>query len=202
MSFEIKIPSVGESISEVTLAQWLVEDGAYVEMDDPICELESEKATFELTAEVSGALKQIASDGAVLNIDALVGMIDESAQGSKTNQEAPKAEVAKTKESSVNEIKRTGKILEMIVPTVGESITEVVLAGWSKEDGDFVEMDEVIAEIESDKATFELTAEAQGFLTIIAKEGETLEIGGLLCKIDLAVGEIKKVADNSRKSVV
>lgn len=197
MSFEIKIPSVGESISEVTLAQWLVEDGAYVEMDDPICELESEKATFELTAEVSGALKQIASDGAVLNIDALVGMIDESAQGSKTNQEAPKAEVAKTKESSVNEIKRTGKILEMIVPTVGESITEVVLAGWSKEDGDFVEMDEVIAEIESDKATFELTAEAQGFLTIIAKEGETLEIGGLLCKIDLAVGEIKKVADNS-----
>lgn len=195
MSFEIKIPSVGESISEVTLAQWLVDDGAYVEMDDPICELESEKATFELTAEVSGTLNQIAVDGADLKIGALVGMIEESVQAAKVSPEAAKVEVAETNESSVDEIKRTGEVLEMIVPTVGESITEVVIAGWSKEDGDFVEMDEVIAEIESDKATFELTAEAQGFLTIIAKEGETLEIGGLLCKIDLAEGELKKVAE-------
>lgn len=190
MSFEIKIPSVGESISEVTLSQWLVEDGVYVEMDDPICELESEKATFELTAEVSGTLKQIASDGAVLKIDALVGMLDETAKGSKISHK--EAEVAETNANTVDEIRRTGKVLEMKVPTVGESITEVVLASWSKEEGDFVEMDEVIAEIESDKATFELTAEAQGFLNIIAQEGETLEIGAMICKIDLAEGEIKK----------
>ena len=60
--------------------------------------------------------------------------------------------------------------IEIKVPPVGESITEVVLSSWKKADGDFVEMDEIIAELESDKATFELTAEKSGTLKIIANE--------------------------------
>ncbi len=194
MSFEIKIPSVGESITEVTLGQWLVEDGVFVEMDDPICELESEKATFELNAEVAGVLKRITDEGATLNIGDIVGTIDESAKSAAAPKEEIKAEKADIP-APENEIKRTGKTLEMVVPTVGESINEVTLGSWSKQDGDFVEMDEIIAEIESEKATFELTAEAQGYLTIIAKEGETLEIGALICKIEVAEGEIKKAAE-------
>ena len=63
--------------------------------------------------------------------------------------------------------------LEIKVPAVGESITEVILAKWIKKDGDQVEMDEVIAELESDKATFELTAESAGILKIVAQEGDT-----------------------------
>ena len=193
MSFEIKIPSVGESISEVILGQWLVEDGAMVEMDDPICELESEKATFELNAEVAGELKQSAKDGDVLKVGDVVGIIDESVKGSAIKKEDAK-EVTEPISSDVTDgIKKTGQILDMVVPTIGESLTEVTIASWSKENGDFVEMDEVIAEIESDKATFELTAEAQGFLTIVAGVGETLEIGALICKIDVAEGELKKV---------
>lgn len=74
--------------------------------------------------------------------------------------------------------------IEIKVPPVGESITEVVLSSWKKADGDFVEMDEIIAELESDKATFELTAEKAGTLKIIAKEGDTLEIGALVCSIE------------------
>ena len=74
--------------------------------------------------------------------------------------------------------------LEIKVPSVGESITEVILSKWIKADGDQVEMDEVIAELESDKATFELTAAGAGTLKTIAKEGETLEIGALVCKIE------------------
>jgi 2-oxoglutarate dehydrogenase E2 component (dihydrolipoamide succinyltransferase) len=74
--------------------------------------------------------------------------------------------------------------LEIKVPAVGESITEVVLSSWVKNDGDFVEMDEVIAELESDKATFELTAEKEGTLKIVASEGDTLEIGALVCTIE------------------
>ena len=62
--------------------------------------------------------------------------------------------------------------LEIKVPPVGESITEVTLSSWKKKDGDYVEMDEVIAELESDKASFELTAEKGGVLKTIAKEGE------------------------------
>ncbi|MDQ0637443.1 2-oxoglutarate dehydrogenase E2 component (dihydrolipoamide succinyltransferase) [Pedobacter sp. W3I1] len=74
--------------------------------------------------------------------------------------------------------------LEIKVPPVGESITEVVLSRWIKNDGDVVEMDEVIAELESDKATFELTAEQAGTLKIIAAEGDTLAIGAVVCKIE------------------
>lgn len=74
--------------------------------------------------------------------------------------------------------------LEIKIPAVGESITEVTLAQWLKEDGDYVEMDENIAELESDKATFELPAEKAGILRIIAQEGDTLEIGEVVCKIE------------------
>ena len=75
-------------------------------------------------------------------------------------------------------------MLQIKVPTVGESITEVTIARWNKKSGDFVEMDELICELESDKATFELNAEAAGTLTIIANEGDTIAIGDLLAEID------------------
>ncbi|CAM4136432.1 2-oxoglutarate dehydrogenase E2 component [Pedobacter westerhofensis] len=74
--------------------------------------------------------------------------------------------------------------LEIKVPPVGESITEVVLSRWVKNDGEAVEMDEVIAELESDKATFELTAEQAGTLKIVAAEGDTLAIGAVVCSIE------------------
>ncbi len=74
--------------------------------------------------------------------------------------------------------------LTIKVPPVGESITEVVLSRWIKQDGDFVEMDEIIAELESDKATFELTAEKAGVLKTVAKEGDTLAIGAPVCTIE------------------
>ncbi len=75
-------------------------------------------------------------------------------------------------------------MIEIKVPTVGESISEVSLAKWLKKDGEWVERDEVLAEMESEKATFEINAEQAGVLHIIVKEGETLAIGDVVCKID------------------
>ncbi|TAF76836.1 MAG: dihydrolipoyllysine-residue succinyltransferase [Bacteroidetes bacterium] len=75
-------------------------------------------------------------------------------------------------------------VIEMKVPTVGESISEVTIANWLKKDGDVVKLDEIICELESDKATFELAAEKAGTLTIVGKSGDTLAIGALICKID------------------
>ena len=74
-------------------------------------------------------------------------------------------------------------VLEIKVPAVGESITEVTLSRWIKKDGDSVNMDEAIAELESDKATFELTAEKAGILKTLAKEGDVLPIGAVVCTI-------------------
>jgi 2-oxoglutarate dehydrogenase E2 component (dihydrolipoamide succinyltransferase) len=75
--------------------------------------------------------------------------------------------------------------IEMKVPAVGESITEVTVATWNKKEGDLVKLDEVLCELESDKATFELPAEATGILRQVAKEGDVLEIGGLICRIEV-----------------
>lgn len=76
---EIKVPPVGESISEVTLVQWIKKDGEWVERDEIICELESEKATFELNAEKAGILHIVAQEGDTLNIDDVACKIDDEA---------------------------------------------------------------------------------------------------------------------------
>lgn len=75
-------------------------------------------------------------------------------------------------------------MIDIKVPTVGESISEVTLLKWNKKDGDYVERDEVIAELESEKATFEVNAEKAGILKTAAKEGDTLKIGDSLASID------------------
>jgi 2-oxoglutarate dehydrogenase E2 component (dihydrolipoamide succinyltransferase) len=75
-------------------------------------------------------------------------------------------------------------MIEIKVPTVGESISEVTLTQWLKADGAWVERDEILCEMESEKATFELNAEQAGILHIVAKEGDTINIGDVACKID------------------
>jgi 2-oxoglutarate dehydrogenase E2 component (dihydrolipoamide succinyltransferase) len=77
-------------------------------------------------------------------------------------------------------------VLEIKVPSVGESITEVTLVKWLKKDGAYVQRDEVVAELESEKATFEINAEQAGKLKTIANEGDTLTIGSVACSIDTA----------------
>lgn len=184
MALEMKVPTVGESISEVTIAQWLKADGQYVEMDEIICELESDKATFELNAETSGVLRIKAEEGDTLEIGALICEIEASGEATPQVAAETKVEEAAPKAAS------TGQILEMVVPTVGESISEVTVSNWMKADGDVILLDEIICELESDKATFEFNAEAQGILTIVAQEGDVVEIGGLIGKIEVMEGAI------------
>lgn len=74
--------------------------------------------------------------------------------------------------------------LEMKVPSPGESITEVEIAQWLVEDGDYVEKDQAVAEVDSDKATLELPAEASGIITLKAEEGDVVEVGQVVCLID------------------
>ena len=85
--------------------------------------------------------------------------------------------------------------LEMKVPSPGESISEVEIATWLVSDGDYVEKDQAIAEVDSDKATLELPAEAAGIITLKAGEGDTIEVGAVCCLIDTsAKAPAKKAA--------
>lgn len=192
MSLEIKVPTVGESITEVTIAQWFKKEGESVEMDEVICELESDKATFELNAEAAGKLHIVAQEGETLEIGATICEIDTDAAGSNAPAKDSAKETPKADDKQSAESKPTGEIKEMIVPTVGESITEVTISSWLKNTGDYVELDEIIAEVDSDKATFELPAEASGILTVVAQEGDTIEIGATICKIEVTEGAPSK----------
>jgi 2-oxoglutarate dehydrogenase E2 component (dihydrolipoamide succinyltransferase) len=198
---EIKVPPVGESITEVTIGNWFKNDGDFVKMDEVICGLDSDKATFELTAEAEGILHIKAQEGDTLNIGDLIATID-AVNGAAPKETAPKAEAAApaapapTAEPAKAEApapaavstEATSQVYEMKVPAVGESISEVTIASWSKKDGDYVAVDEILCELESDKATFELPAEAAGILKIVGKEGDTLSIGAVICTIAQTAG--------------
>jgi 2-oxoglutarate dehydrogenase E2 component (dihydrolipoamide succinyltransferase) len=84
-------------------------------------------------------------------------------------------------------------IIEMKVPSPGESITEVVIARWLKKDGDYVEKDEEVAEVDSDKATLTINAEDSGAIKILAAEGDTVKVGQVVCTVDTSVKGEKKV---------
>ena len=179
----MKVPSVGESVTEVTIAAWVKQDGDYVEMDEVICELESDKATFELPAEAAGVLRIIAAEGDTLEIGAPICKIEKGESGSAPAPETKKVEAPAAPVETNPSAAGTGETVEVIIPTVGESITEVTVSSWSKKTGDLVEMDEIICELESDKATFELPSPAAGIITTKVDEGAVVPVGDLVATI-------------------
>ena len=92
------------------------------------------------------------------------------------------------------------EIIKMMVPAVGESINEVTISAWLKKDGDIVELDEIIAEIDSDKATFDLTAESSGKLKIHVLEGDEIEVGAHICSIEVGKFKKEKKVEEKKKS--
>ncbi|MDT8886924.1 2-oxoglutarate dehydrogenase complex dihydrolipoyllysine-residue succinyltransferase [Aquirufa sp. LEPPI-3A] len=186
MAIEMKVPAVGESITEVTVATWNKKEGDHVKLDEVLCELESDKATFELPAEAEGILHIVAKEGDVLPIGAIICTIEAGgATASVTVADAAPAAVAAPAPAAAAPAPASGPttVLEVKVPAVGESISEVTVSVWNKKTGDVVSLDEVLCELESDKATFELPAESAGVLEVIAQPGSVVPIGGLLAKI-------------------
>jgi 2-oxoglutarate dehydrogenase E2 component (dihydrolipoamide succinyltransferase) len=190
MAIEMKVPAVGESITEVTVATWNKKEGDHVKLDEVLCELESDKATFELPAEAEGVLHIVAKEGDVLPIGAIICTIEAGgATASVKVADAPAAAVVAAPVAAVAPVAPAPvssgptSVLEIKVPAVGESITEVTVSVWNKKTGDSVSLDEVLCELESDKATFELPAEAAGILEVIAQPGAVVPIGGILAKI-------------------
>ena len=192
---ELRVPAIGESITEVTLSQWLIGNGEYVKLDQPVCEFESDKATLEFPAEAEGKLIWVAEEGDDLEIGALVAKVDTSVSaGSDTAAPAPAPAAKKVAPAKVAASNGEVKIIEMKVPTIGESVTEVTLSQWLIADGATVNLDDPICEFESDKATLEFPAEGTGKLIHVAAEGDDLEIGALVAKIEVGASIATKSA--------
>lgn len=180
---DIVIPNVGESVSEVTIAQWMVAAGDTVKKDDPIVEIETDKASQELVAPEDGVVSEILiAEGETVVIGTLIATM-----GAGSGEvAAPKAAAASTPAPAdiAAPAASGGGSIDIDVPNVGESVSEVTVASWMKQIGDTVEKDEALVELETDKAAQELVAPRTGVLTeILVAEGDIAVIGQTIARL-------------------
>ncbi|MGS4986638.1 2-oxoglutarate dehydrogenase complex dihydrolipoyllysine-residue succinyltransferase [Roseibium sp. RP-7] len=182
MATEIRVPTLGESVSEATIAQWFKKPGDAVSQDEPLVELETDKVTVEVPAPAAGTLESIVvKEGDTVEVGALLGQIAEG-----TGAPAAKAEAAPAKADAKAETKsEKAQLVDVVTPSAGESVTEAEVGEWSVKVGDVVKADDTLVELETDKAAQEVPAPVAGTIVKIAVEtGTTVEPGVLLCQID------------------
>ncbi len=199
---EIRVPTLGESVSEATVATWFKKVGDAVAVDEMLCELETDKVTVEVPATSGGVLSEIvAKEGETVGVDALLATIDEKAEVQakpKPSKPAAKAEKAEPPSSSSSKAApgmdaaedaesapASGRSIDIMVPTLGESVTEATVSTWFKKEGDAVAQDEMLCELETDKVSVEVPSPAAGMLgKILAEAGATVSAGGKLGVIE------------------
>jgi 2-oxoglutarate dehydrogenase E2 component (dihydrolipoamide succinyltransferase) len=166
---DVRVPTLGESVTEATVATWFKKPGDRVAVDEMLCELETDKVTVEVPAPAAGVMGEIvASEGTTVGVDALLAVIN---AGSSAATAAPVAATAAAPSAAV----------DVMVPTLGESVSEATVSTWFKKVGDTVAQDEMLCELETDKVSVEVPAPAAGVLTeILAAEGATVAAGGKL----------------------
>ena len=198
---DIKIPNVGESVSEVTIASWMKKAGDSVKKDEAIVELETDKASQELVSPEDGILEEIlVAEGDVAEIGQVIAKLG-SGKGAKkdsseqqddkkkedTSDEAEKGDAetkSQTEAPSSDDASEAGPALDIDVPNVGESVSEVTIASWMKQVGDTVEKDEPIVELETDKAAQELVAPRSGVIVEhLVAEGDTAKVGQTIARL-------------------
>ena len=182
MATEIKVPTLGESLSEATVATWLKSVGDTVSADEPLLELETDKVTVEVNAPAAGTLTEILADvGADVEVGAVLGRIDVEAGTAAAPAEAVPAAEAAPAEAPAPSAPDGGDDVRIVVPALGESIAEATVGNWLKSVGDAVAADEPLVELETDKVSVEVNAPAAGTLTAIAAEaGSEVEVGAVL----------------------
>ena len=192
MSVEVRVPTLGESVTEATVATWFKKPGDAVAVDEMLCELETDKVTVEVPAPVAGNLAEIiAAEGSTVGVDALLASISEGASAAAPsaakvdeNSDPAPAETAPQVPNEAAPDAVGGETTDVMVPALGESVTEATVASWFKKPGDAVAVDEMLCELETDKVSVEVPAPVAGTLSqVIAAQGATVEAGGKLAVI-------------------
>ena len=191
---DVRVPTLGESVTEATVATWFKQPGDSINIDEMLCELETDKVTVEVPSPVAGIMGEIiAQEGTVVSMDALLTTIGEGT----TKKSNDKAKDTSKKENEVGTISRT----EINVPTLGESVSEATVATWFKSVGDEVKQDEMVCELETDKVSVEVPSPVSGFLEeILVPEGDLVNAGGSLAIVAGSLPAQKKsvTADSSK----
>ncbi len=184
MTTEVRVPTLGESVTEATVATWFKKPGDPVAADEMLCELETDKVTVEVPSPAAGTMGEIvAQEGTTVGVDALLATI------SAGEAKAAPAKAEKSEKPAKSESADSGASVDVMVPTLGESVTEATVSTWFKKVGDQVAADEMLCELETDKVSVEVPAPAAGTLTeILAAEGSTVQAGGKLAILSSGSG--------------
>ena len=208
MSTEVVMPQMGESITEGTLTKWLKKPGDSVQRDEPLFEISTDKVDAEIPSPAAGTLEEIKiKEGATVQINTVVCLIAEAGStsngaGSKAAAPVDKTETAASPAADsatpaavdtppANEAAGTsaGAGTDVVMPQMGESITEGTITKWLKRVGDTVQRDEPLFEISTDKVDAEIPSPMAGVLTEIkVPEGSTVQINTVVAVIGGAAG--------------
>ena len=175
MTTEVRVPTLGESVTEATVATWFKKPGDAVAVDEMLCELETDKVTVEVPSPAAGTLAEIvAAEGATVGVDALLASITEGAAAPAPKADAPAKAAPPAAAAEV----------AVMVPSLGESVSEATVSTWFKKEGDAVAQDEMLCELETDKVSVEVPSPAAGVLAkITAPEGTTVGASAQLAVI-------------------
>ncbi|HEY0264205.1 MAG TPA: 2-oxoglutarate dehydrogenase, E2 component, dihydrolipoamide succinyltransferase [Granulicella sp.] len=195
MPTEVVMPQMGESITEGTLTKWLKKPGDTVQRDEPLFEISTDKVDAEIPSPAAGVLQEIKiAEGTTVQINTVVATIaEEGAAAAPAKTETAAAPTADTTTPAIVDAPSTlmaeseGAVssgTDVVMPQMGESITEGTLTKWLKKVGDTVQRDEPLFEISTDKVDAEIPSPAAGVLTAIkVPEGSTVQINTVVAVI-------------------
>jgi 2-oxoglutarate dehydrogenase E2 component (dihydrolipoamide succinyltransferase) len=216
MAFSVQMPALGESVTEGTVTRWLKQEGDTVELDEPLLEVSTDKVDTEIPSPAAGVLtKIVAHEDDTVEIGgelAVIGDAAEAAEGGGAEQPAaeaapepqpepeaqpepapqPQAEPEPAPASAAGEHDATGTSHPVLMPELGESVTEGTVTRWLKKVGDSVEVDEPLVEVSTDKVDTEIPSPVAGTLiSITAEEDVTVSVGGELARIGTGAAPAK-----------
>ena len=182
MSSEIRVPVLGESVTEATIAKWMKAPGEAVAAEEIICELETDKVSVEIPAPAAGVLSEIiAAEGVTVEVGALLAMFEEGASGAAAPAKADASEPAQAASG--------GGMIDVGVPTLGESVTEATVGEYLKQPGAAVAVDEILVELETDKVAIEVPSPVAGVIEeIVSPSGATVGVDAVLVRIKEGAG--------------
>ncbi|MFT4044204.1 MAG: pyruvate dehydrogenase complex dihydrolipoyllysine-residue acetyltransferase, partial [Gordonia sp. (in: high G+C Gram-positive bacteria)] len=203
MAFSVQMPALGESVTEGTVTRWLKEEGDTVEVDEPLLEVSTDKVDTEIPAPASGVLtKIVAHEDDVVEIGgelAIIGEAGEAAPSSDDSTDAPSAQSTPAEPAAAAAPEPTPPAPEpaaaaapsgpasgtdVLMPELGESVTEGTVTNWLKAVGDEVAEDEPLLEVSTDKVDTEIPSPVSGtLLAILANEDDVVAVGGKLAVI-------------------
>ncbi len=181
---DILVPTLGESVTEATVGQWLKAKGDPVRKDEVLVELETDKVSVEVSAGEDGVLEDIlAEEGKTVGIGAVLGRLGAGGASAKAAPKAAEKPAAKADKPAAKSA--GGSLVDVRVPTMGESVTEGTVGAVSMKAGDRVSKDETLLEIETDKVALEVPAPADGVIAeFLVKEGDSVGPGTVIARID------------------